>query len=566
MAKREISIVLKAKNELQVGLAKAKKAVSDFGDSALRIGKLFAGAFLSMGTAIAGFAAKAISSYAEAEKAENAVRQSFIAFGEEVEANTERINIMAAAIQNETGVSDERTKLIAAQLKTYGVQTEELEKTTKAVIALTRAGMGEEQAMRAMVLANNGNYQALQRAIPQLRLATEESEKARITQDFLTRQYDAQKAQLNTLGGQYGLLKERIGDAWEEAGAAIASNDLLRDAVARVSEEVLKLGEAIKNWALTGGIENATAAVKHFENEVSYRFAMVGNTIKGNIAVIHDFIEPFLHLGEVGLKTLNVLAGAINYVGELFVAAAEKAMHPWREFKAPDTTPIVNAFTDLKNTVMESGAFTIDKTMEAQSERNKIEKDYAERSQQIMEEHMSALDANTEKQIQKAKTRAEANKAIEESAAADSIALSESTSLAIQEDISETADVEIESTEKVAVTNKSAAESVRGYWDETYAAIASASQRAAQTQIDAANSVANAGANGGGGYGNSAPPAKSSLSTSTARTSNPSASIPERKSVVGDGASSSKSSFSNDEVVYELRKIRTQNEKLLTYS
>jgi len=86
MANKEISIVLRAKNAMQAGLAKAKRSMRAFGKSALNIGKFFAKAFLGAGAAVAGFAAKAVSAYAVQEKAERSLVAAMNAHGEAGEA------------------------------------------------------------------------------------------------------------------------------------------------------------------------------------------------------------------------------------------------------------------------------------------------------------------------------------------------------------------------------------------------------------------------------------------------------------------------------------------------
>ena len=80
-SEKTISIVLRAKNSMAAGLAKARDSVAKFGKSAMRIGGLFAKAFLAAGIAVAGFAAKAIAAYAVQETAERSLIAAMNAHG-----------------------------------------------------------------------------------------------------------------------------------------------------------------------------------------------------------------------------------------------------------------------------------------------------------------------------------------------------------------------------------------------------------------------------------------------------------------------------------------------------
>ena len=69
MAKKEISVVIRAKSFLKQGYGEIQK----FGKSLMTIGKTLATGFIAAGAAVAGFVGKALSAYAEAEKAERSL-------------------------------------------------------------------------------------------------------------------------------------------------------------------------------------------------------------------------------------------------------------------------------------------------------------------------------------------------------------------------------------------------------------------------------------------------------------------------------------------------------------
>lgn len=264
MASKEISIIISAKNAIAAGIKSAEKSLRDFADSAVRIGEFFAKSMLAAGAAVVAFGSKAVMAFAESEKAQQQLKSAFIAYGEETENNVKRVNDFAAAISKQTGVEDDSIVAMTAKLKLYGIQTSQLEQATKATIGLVAAGMDEEAAMKAVASAAEGNFESLTRYIPALKSATDESEKARIVNEFITRGYETQKGTLDTIGGQWSVLKNNIGNAVEEMGGAIAKNDAVKDAMKRAGSAVEEFTRKFKEWVDSGGVENTIAGFKIF--------------------------------------------------------------------------------------------------------------------------------------------------------------------------------------------------------------------------------------------------------------------------------------------------------------
>jgi hypothetical protein len=295
MAKKELSLTVRARNAMAAGLNKAKKSLQKFGQSAARIGKFFAKGFLAMGAAVVGFAAKSISAYSIQEKAEKSLVAALNAHGEAGQALLPMYKRLASEIQTQTGVADEQTLANMAQLRLLGVQQSEMERATKGVIALAKAGMNGETATRAMAAAVGGNYSMLTRYIPALRDVTNETEKANMLNDFLTKGYAAQQEELDSVAGQYNLLKGRIGDLWEEMGRAIMENDTLRKGIEKAEQAVLKFTESLGAWIDSGGVVNLIAGFKIFYQEVKKRFELVSNSAHIAFASIGDGAESVMN-------------------------------------------------------------------------------------------------------------------------------------------------------------------------------------------------------------------------------------------------------------------------------
>jgi hypothetical protein len=344
MADKSLTIKMRLKSLLQADLGKAMSGIKSFGMGVWEIGKKAAIGLLGIGTALAGVALKAVASFTESENAASALKAALRANGDEVELNTQKLRARADAIQDETGVSGEATVQSMARLRNMGVETAALEASAKAVIALTGAGMSQESAIKAVAQAHNGNFAALGKVIPALKTATSEAEKAALVNDFLAKGYAQSKEKLNTVSGAWGLLKERVGDVWEEIGAAIAQNEGLKKALQAASEKVKELGQRVADWAGSGGVTKLIAGAlefgenaRHTWNEVGLAFDVLSSWIADAWGTTGNYISNLLK----AIKNNWVVS--FTYMKDMAVAVFDKIKHPFSEFKAPSTAPLIQA-------------------------------------------------------------------------------------------------------------------------------------------------------------------------------------------------------------------------------
>jgi hypothetical protein len=397
MAQREISIVLRAKNAMAAGLEKAGKQLKAFGSSAARIGKAFAMSFLAAGTAVAGFAAKALQAFSQQEAAEKQAEAALRAHGEEINNNMAAIKRNAAAIQDETGVADENTIARMARLRMLGVETGQLDAATKATIALKSAGMEEAAAVKAVAMATQGNFDMLNRYIPALRSATTEAEKAAIVNDFVTKGYAQQKDQLDTVAGRWGEFKGRIGDVWEELGAVIGRNATFRDGIAKASEAVKQFGENVKKWVAQGGITNATATFQLFFENVRHGFSNIVNGGKIAFASLMDGAES-LGLSRVIGAYIDGIVNQFKAAGKVIIATYKLIRKPGKETfdalmqAAKDSTKAsVDAAVNLGKAIFQQNQATTKRTDAAFAERAALAEEHADRVAAIEANHLAKL-------------------------------------------------------------------------------------------------------------------------------------------------------------------------------
>lgn len=245
MADKKITIILDAKNNTKAGLNGASKNLEDFSKKGAGISGLLKkaagiGAVIVILKTLKDAVVNSISAYMAQEKAERNLADAINMHGESVAKLMPKMNEFSNALLDQVGVGDEVTMQRMANLKSMGMETAQLEAGAKAVAALVRAGMGEEAAQRALIAAHEGNFEALGRYIPALKTAKDETEKARAVNEFISKQFSMMKSDLNTTGGAWSLLKNRVGDFAEESGRKLSK-------FLRLKEMFTGLGNAIKN-------------------------------------------------------------------------------------------------------------------------------------------------------------------------------------------------------------------------------------------------------------------------------------------------------------------------------
>jgi chromosome segregation ATPase len=399
MSNRAITIVLRAKNAMAAGLSQAGEQLQEFGSSALRIGKLFVGAFLAAGTAIAGFAAKALKSMSAQESSTQALRSAFSAMGDDVDSNVASVQRFANAMQKTTGISNEALEMRAAELRQLGVLPQHLEAAVKATVALGQAGMSEAAATRAVAAAREGDFSQLTRYIPQLRTATDQAERAAIVNDFLSRKYSEAEDQTQTLSGQYRVMKEAMADAWKEAGNAIAQSGIMQKVMDKVTSAVERLSARIADWVQSGGVANLQATFAHAFETIRHGFMRSSNTANIAFAAIGDgFATVGQYLGNVGKAMIDGIVNQFKAMGKVVIATFEFIRKPSREgFRAIGDAAVaaakatVDAHVNMAKAIATNTGIVSKRTEAALEARGKLEQEHADRVAAINQAHTDRL-------------------------------------------------------------------------------------------------------------------------------------------------------------------------------
>lgn len=157
----------------------------------------------------------------DSERANMMVDASLRGIGKYTPELAQKMKDLAGTIQDEIGGSDEYFADIISQLLTLGVSTDKIDQATRAVISLEAVGKGGAAAMTAIARAAEGDYQAFERLIPAVRMATTDTEKLAAINATIAAGYAQQEAKLQTVGGAWEALKGRLGDAQEAFTNAI---------------------------------------------------------------------------------------------------------------------------------------------------------------------------------------------------------------------------------------------------------------------------------------------------------------------------------------------------------
>jgi len=217
----------------------------------------------------------------------------------------------AAELQKLTNVGDEVSLELMAMGK--NMNAVDTKGAVRDAIALSKVyDVDLKSALRAVVGAQQGNFKALQRYAPSLKMLGTNSEKAAETQRLLADSFELAKEKAQLGLGPFEALKNSIGDASEGFGAIILDAiQPLAKSLTSVFEKVSELPKPMKNTIVAiGGI---TAAIGPLTLGVG---AFVGKVL------------PMLLTGFVAIKAAFLSLSAVimaNPIGALLTVLAAAA-------------------------------------------------------------------------------------------------------------------------------------------------------------------------------------------------------------------------------------------------
>ena len=243
---------------LQSKLGAVRGELTGLGGSLAKMGPMIAAAFAAIaGSRVIG---AVVSATMEAEDAivglESALKSSANAGG----VTSAMLQQLAKNLASNTTHSDEAVMSAMTLALNYGVAAERMGPLMRSAIGLSRAiGTDLPSAMRYAVMAENGEYEALGRLLPQLRGLTDEGERAARVQQLMTAGWEQEQAAQSTTSGKWGELKKSLDELAEAIGGLVSGPmkdwldrlTLVTNAIAGVIEKNKEMGKSLL-WMAPG--------------------------------------------------------------------------------------------------------------------------------------------------------------------------------------------------------------------------------------------------------------------------------------------------------------------------
>lgn len=198
---------------------KAKSASAGMGSALQKLKQHWMAVAAASAAAVAA-TKKGIEAYMEQEKAEMKLAIAMRNQGDFTRANFAAMKDYAAQLQKVTTYGDEVTLVTMANLKTYGMNTEELKKATKATMDLATAkGIDLKTASDLVGKAFIGETGSLSRYGIVLEKGIPQTEKFAAVLGLINDKFGGSaQAELATYSGQWQQLMNWWGDVWEKVG------------------------------------------------------------------------------------------------------------------------------------------------------------------------------------------------------------------------------------------------------------------------------------------------------------------------------------------------------------
>jgi cell pole-organizing protein PopZ len=201
------------------------------GSSSTSAGKMIKAAFSVAAVAgVVAFSKAIVSAALEAEDAYQVQEAAIIKLnaalkttGQYSDDASKDLQDYASELQGITTVGDETTLSLLQISINAGLTADQAKEATTQAVGLSKAfGVDLTAAIKATTNAQQGNYDMLNRYIPAVKNASDESEKAAIAQKSLADAFEIAKAEATTAAGVEEQLKNAIGDTKEIVGSYVS--------------------------------------------------------------------------------------------------------------------------------------------------------------------------------------------------------------------------------------------------------------------------------------------------------------------------------------------------------
>jgi len=346
MADQKLSIILEAKDQASSIIQKAGGAIKD------NLGKISAVAAVAA-TGIAAFGKSSVDAYVEAETAQRQLETSVIAVSGGTMKQVQAINAVSSALQQKSGIDADALNMGAAQLSTFGLQSESVVALTKSMADLTvnQAGVSAGSAdyiSSANIIAKalNEEFGALQKMgirftehQKELIATGTEAQKVAVIQEALNQNLrETTDTVAGTAEALRGSFVQSLGEVQESIGKALlpAINSLMEglkpsiDAFAKWAADnpeliatILKVTIAIA--AAIAVLYPLSVAIGIVSTALAFLAANpIGLVIIAIAALVAGIIYLIKNWDEVKAKALEVWAAIQEYIATVTKAIGDK--------------------------------------------------------------------------------------------------------------------------------------------------------------------------------------------------------------------------------------------------
>jgi hypothetical protein len=319
--------------------AETKKALKGMKDLQKQTVKNTAG-FKKMGGTIMKFvgAAVVLKGFKDITKAaikqENSIKalnvalkntgESFTATQGGIDAMSKNLQKVAAEIQQVTTVGDEASMEVMQLGLSMGVSAGKIGEATKQAIGLSKAyKMDLRASIKMVALAHAGDFNMLQRYIPQLKLAKTTAEKKAIALKAMADGYKVAKGEAETFGGKMTQLGNTFGDFKERLGAGVTQNESFMDSLDGIKK-------TLEDPAITEGLANIVSGITTMAAQLVNVIGLLG---KGATAIRNFGGELGTSFGAfVQGKSIEQIDSAVDGVEAQFNDLLVTVMKTRREF------------------------------------------------------------------------------------------------------------------------------------------------------------------------------------------------------------------------------------------
>ncbi len=163
----------------------------------------------------------------EQELAENSLTSALKVKGQATEQEINRLKAYTSEIQKVTTVGDEQSLGLLTLATNMGIVQDKREEALRGSIGLAeayaKAGLSQETAMKGIALAYEGDFNQLQRYIPALKTAKDETEKMAILQEAMANGFQMAQDKTKTGAGAMEQFSNQVGDLKEKLGDMLKS-------------------------------------------------------------------------------------------------------------------------------------------------------------------------------------------------------------------------------------------------------------------------------------------------------------------------------------------------------